>query len=96
MRECMRRIGRGSGVEKVNVSGRAVLSRVHGVPSGENTMFLARRRSMQALAAWGGKKRWASLVVMLRMVAMDRADAGRTRKAEATAPKSVSHDGLKR
>ena len=28
------------------------------------------------------------------MVAMDRADAGSTRKAEAAAPKSVSHDGL--
>ncbi len=51
MRECMRRIGRGSGVEKVKVSGRAVLSRVQGVPYGENTMFLAQRRSMQALAA---------------------------------------------
>ena len=55
MRECMRRIGRGSGVVNVKVSGRAVLSRVHGVPSGENTMLLARRRSMQALAACGDR-----------------------------------------
>jgi hypothetical protein len=55
MRECMRRIGRGSSVVKLKVSGRAVLSRVHGVPSGVNTMLLARRRSMHALAACGDK-----------------------------------------
>jgi hypothetical protein len=96
MRECMRRVGRVIGVVKVKVSGRAVLSRVQGVPSGVNTMLLARRRSMHALAACGDRYRCAWSGVMLRMVAMDRADAGSTRKAEAAAPKSVSHDGLKR
>ena len=39
MRECIRSIGRGSGLVKVKVSGRVVLARVHGVPSGVKTIL---------------------------------------------------------
>jgi hypothetical protein len=51
---------------------------------------------MQALAASGERNKYASSGVMLRIVAIDLADAGITRKADAAAPKSVSHVGLKR
>ena len=53
MRECILSMGRGSGLEKVKVSGSVVLARVHGVPSGVKTMLLPRRRSMHALVASG-------------------------------------------
>ena len=96
MRECILRMGRGSGLVKVKVSGSVVLARVHGVPSGVKTMLLPRRRSMHALAASGDRKRYASSGVMSRMVAIDLAEAGMTLKADAAAPKSVSHVGLKR
>ena len=96
MRECILSMGRGSGLEKVNVSGSVVLARVHGVPSGVKTMLLPRRRSMHALAASGERKRYASSGVMSSIVAMDLAEAGMTLKAEAAAPKSVSQLGLKR
>ena len=96
MRECILRIGRGNGLVKVKVSGSVVLARVHGVPSGVKTMFLPRRRSMQALAASSDRNKYASSGVMLRIAAIDLADAGITRKADAAAPKSVSHVGLKR
>ena len=96
MRECILSMGRGSGLEKVNVSGSVVLERVHGVPSGVKTMLLPRRRSMHALAASGERKRYASSGVMSSIVAMDLAEAGMTLKAEAAAPKSVSQLGLKR
>ena len=89
-------MGRGSGLVKVKVSGRDVLARVQGVPSGVKAMLLPRRRSMQALAASGEKYKYASSGRMLRMVAMDLAEAGRTRNADAAAPKSASHVGLKR
>ena len=96
MRECILKMGRGSGLVNVKASGSVVLARVHGVPSGVNTMLLPRRRSMQALAASGERNKYASSGVMLRIVAMDLAEAGSTRKAGAAAPKSVSHVGLKR
>ena len=96
IRECILRMGRGSGLVKVNVSGSAVLARVHGVPSGVKTMLLPRRRSMHALAASGDRNRYASSGVMSRIVAIDLAEAGMTLKADAAAPKSVSHVGLKR
>ena len=89
-------MARGSGLVNVKVSGRDVLARVHGVPSGVNTMLLPRRRSMQALAASGERYNYASSGEMLRMVAMDLAEAGRTRKADAAAPKSARQVGLKR
>ena len=55
MRECILSMGRGSGLEKVKVSGSVVLARVQGVPSGVKTMLLPRRRSMHALAASGDR-----------------------------------------
>ena len=96
MRECILRMVRGNGLVKVKVSGSVVLARVHGVPSGVKTMLLPRRRSMHALAASGDGKRYASSGVMSRIVAMDLAEAGMTLKANAAAPKSASHVGLKR
>ena len=73
-----------------------MLARVQGAPSGVKTILLPRRRSRQALAPSGDRNRYSSSGVMLRIVAIDLADAGITRKADAAAPKSVSHVGLKR
>ncbi len=89
-------MGSGIGLAKGKVSSSVVLARVHGVPSRVKTMLLPRRRSMQALAAYGERNKYASKGVKLRIVAMDLAEAGSTRKADAGAPKSVSHVGLKR
>ena len=42
------------------------------------------------------RNRYASSGVMSRIVPIDLAEAGMTLKADAAAPKSVSHVGLKR
>ena len=82
-----------NGLVKVKVSGNVVLARVHGVPSGVKTMLFPRRRSIHAWAASGDSSRYASSGVMSSIVAMDLAEAGMTRKADAAAPKSESHVG---